>query len=127
MAGSYLLQTHVSFASAHQLRGYEGNCARLHGHNYKVEVEMRAQKLDEIGFVLDVRDVRRAATEVAAPLDHRLLNEIEPFDTVNPTAENIAKYFFDKIGEVLNDPRVKVSAVTVWETERCSVRYTEDS
>lgn len=123
MAGTYTLKSHVTFAAAHQLRGYQGNCARLHGHNYRAEVEVRATKLDEIGFVLDVRDLRKAIQEVAAGLDHEFINEIEPFDRVNPTAENLARYFFDKVAEILNDPRVKVSAVTMWETERCSVRY----
>lgn len=125
MAATYTLKSHVTFAAAHQLRGYPGNCAKLHGHNYRVEVEVKAGELDEIGFVLDVREVRKAAQEVAAGLDHEFVNEIEPFDRINPTAENLARYFFEKVGEILNRPRVKVSAVTVWETEYCSVRYEE--
>lgn len=127
MAGIYTLQSHVTFAAAHQLRGYQGNCARLHGHNYRVEVEMKAEKLDEIGFVVDVREIRRAAQEVAEGLDHHFINEISPFDEVNPTAENLARYFFEKVGAILNRPRAKVSSVSVWETERCFVRYTEES
>lgn len=127
MPASYTLQSHVTFAAAHQLRGYPGSCARLHGHNYRVEVEVRATELDEIGMGIDFRDIRRAAGEVAAHLDHQFLNEIEPFDELNPTAENIARHFYEKVGAILNRPHVKVSAITVWETERGLVRYSEDS
>lgn len=127
MAGTYTLQSHVTFAAAHQLRGYPGNCAQLHGHNYRVEVLVRASQLDEVGFVVDSRAIRGAAEEVAKRLDHKFINEIKPFDDVNPTAENIARYFFDEVGAILNCPRAKVSAVTVWETERCRVTYSEDA
>ena len=125
MSGRYVLQTHVTFAAAHQLHGYDGDCARLHGHNYRVEVEVTATRLDEVGLGMDFREIRRAAGEVADALDHRHLNEIPPFDRENPSAENLAKYFFDRVGELLNRPHARVSAVTVWETERCFVRYEE--
>lgn len=123
MSGEYVLQTHVTFAAAHQLRGYDGNCARLHGHNYRVEVQVTATQLDDVGLGMDFREIRRGAEEVAKSLDHRFLNEIFPFTEENPTAENLARYFYDRLGEKLNREHAWVSAVTVWETERAFVRY----
>ncbi len=125
MAARYQLKTHVNFCAAHQLRGYEGNCARLHGHNYRVEVEVEATKLDEIGIGMDFRDIRAETEVIASELDHRFLNEIPPFDEVNPTAENVAAYFFRRLSTALNREGARVAAIVIWETERCSVRYTE--
>jgi len=126
MSGRYTLKVQVDFAAAHSLRDYPGDCARLHGHNWKVEVEVCAERLDAVGMGLDFRTIRHAAREVVDRLDHRYLNELSPFDTLNPTAEHIAAYIFRELAERLNDGRVRVSAVTVWETERASVRYSED-
>ncbi len=98
----------------------------MHGHNWKVEVEAVATELDKIGMAIDFKVVKQAARELAARLDHRYLNEITPFDTVNPTAENIAAWFYRELGRMLNSPRVRISAVTLWETERACVRYTEE-
>ncbi|MFO7563650.1 MAG: 6-carboxytetrahydropterin synthase QueD [Enhygromyxa sp.] len=123
MAREYLLKTHVHFAAAHRLRGYQGDCEQLHGHNYKVEIEVRATQLDEVGMGVDFRTIRTAAREVVGVLDHRLLNEIPPFDKINPTAENIAVYVYEQLGRVLDGEHARVHAVTIWETERDSVRY----
>ena len=123
MSGIHRLTTEVYFAAAHQLRGYIGNCAQLHGHNYRVIVEVTASKLNEIGLGLDFRTIKQAAQEVAKGVDHRFLNELPPFDEVNPSAENIAVYFFDRLSTMLNAEHVHVSAITIWETEHCSVRY----
>ena len=125
MAATYSLRILTEFAAAHTLRGYEGSCARLHGHNWKVEVEIRADELDELGMGVDFREIRRAARAVTDGLDHRYLNEMEPFTRVNPTAENIAAYCFRELGERLNGPAVSVQAVTVWENDRACVRYSE--
>jgi 6-pyruvoyltetrahydropterin/6-carboxytetrahydropterin synthase len=128
MAREFLLKTHVHFAAAHRLRGYRGDCEQLHGHNYKVEIEVLAGDLDELGMGIDFRAIRAAGREVVAVLDHRLLNDIPPFTELNPTAENIAAYVFDQLAQVLETGSetgtgVKVHAITVWETERDSVRY----
>lgn len=126
MSARYTVKVLVDFASAHTLRDYPGECRRLHGHNWKVEVEAVATELDEIGMAIDFKVVKQAARELAARLDHRYLNEITPFDTVNPTAENIAAWFYRELSQMLNNPRVRISAVTLWETERACVRYTEE-
>jgi len=121
----YTLRVRTEFAAAHTLRGYPGSCGRLHGHNWKVEVEIQARALDELGMGIDFREIRKTAREVTDALDHRYLNEIEPFTEINPTAENIAAYCFREIGARLDRPAVTVHAVTVWENDRACVRYSE--
>ena len=126
MAASYTLKILTDFASAHTLRDYPGACARMHGHNWKVEVEVSARQLDAIGMGVDFRVIKQATRDVAERLDHRYLNELAPFTQVNPTAENIAAYFHRELSAKLNNDRVQVHAVTLWETERACVRYVED-
>jgi 6-pyruvoyltetrahydropterin/6-carboxytetrahydropterin synthase len=123
----YTLKVITDFAAAHTLRGYPGPCSRLHGHNWKLEVEVAANALDEQGMGLDFKVIKEAARTLAATLDHRYLNEIEPFDRVNPTAENLAAYFFKGLSELLNDSRVRVHTVTIWETDRACASYREVS
>ena len=121
----YTLKIATDFAAAHTLRDYPGECSRMHGHNWKLEVEVEATALDSIGMGMDFKTIKHAAREVAGELDHQYLNEIPPFDTLNPTAENIAAYFYRTLSSRLNNGTLKVSAITLWETERASVRYTE--
>ncbi len=125
MSSRFSLRTISEFAAAHSLRDYPGDCQRLHGHNWKVEVEVSADELDELGMVVDFKIVKAVTKEVTDRLDHRYLNELEPFDRINPTAERIAQTLFQEISGKLNDERVRVDAVTVWETERASARYSE--
>ncbi len=127
MTAKYVLKVVTDFAAAHSLREYPGDCRRLHGHNWKVEAELEATGLDELGMVMDFKAIRQAARKVGDELDHRFLNEVPPFDRLNPTAENIAAHFFRRLSEELNDTRARVCAVTLWETERASVRYSEES
>lgn len=126
MAARYTLRILTDFASAHTLPGYAGACARMHGHNWKVEVEVEARALDEIGMGIDFKVIKDAARDLAAQLDHRYLNDIEPFNRINPTAENLAAWFYRGLAGRLNDERVRVLAVTLWETDRACVRYTEE-
>ncbi|WJW76229.1 6-carboxytetrahydropterin synthase QueD [Thiohalobacter sp. IOR34] len=126
MSACYTLRVLTEFAAAHTLRGYPGACARMHGHNWKVEVEVEARQLDEIGMGLDFKLIKRSANDIAGRLDHQYLNELPPFDATNPTAENIAAYFYRELAQILNDDRVRVRSVTLWETDRACVRYTED-
>lgn len=126
MGARYTLKVVSDFASAHTLRGYPGACSRMHGHNWKLELEAVASKLDEVGMAVDFKVMKKAVREVTDDLDHYYLNEIAPFDTINPTAENIAAYLYKRLSAVLNNTHFKVSTVTLWETERACVRYTED-
>ena len=121
----YTLKIVTDFAAAHTLRDYPGECSRMHGHNWKLEVEVQATTLDNIGMGLDFKVIKHAARDAAGELDHQYLNEIPPFDTLNPTAENLAAYFYHTLSNRLNSGTLKVSAITIWETERASVRYTE--
>lgn len=126
MKPRYTLKVVTDFAAAHSLRDYAGECRRLHGHNWKVEVEVVASELDRLGMAIDFKDVKAAARAAAGELDHRYLNELPPFDQVNPTAENIAAHLFERIAANLDNERVQVSAVTVWETERACIRYAKE-
>jgi len=115
----------TDFASAHSLRDYPGDCARLHGHNWQVEVSVCSQVLDESGIAIDFREIKKQTKLVVKRLDHQYLNEIKPFDVLNPTAENIAKYFFDEIALLITNKDVKVKEVMIWETPRSAVTYSE--
>ena len=127
MAARYQLKIVTDFASAHTLRDYPGACSRMHGHNWKVELEAVATQLDDIGMGVDFKVMKQAAREVSAELDHRYLNELEPFREINPTAENIAAYMYKQISVRINSETIKVTALTLWETERACVRYSEEN
>ena len=127
MAASYKLKTITEFASAHTLRDYPGACSRMHGHNWKVELEATATSLDDVGMGIDFKKMKNAANEVGDQMDHRYLNDLEPFTKINPTAENIAAYMFREISSRLNNDSIKVHAVTLWETDRACVRYSEET
>jgi len=127
MAVSYQLKVVTEFASAHTLRGYPGACSRMHGHNWKVELEAIATSLDEVGMGIDFKKMKNAANEVGDEMDHRYLNELKPFTEINPTAENIAAYMYHEISKRLNNESITVSAVTLWETDRACVRYSEEN
>lgn len=126
MKPCYTLKVVTDFAASHSLRNYEGACQRMHGHNWKVEVEVAATKLNDVGMGIDFKAIKRATKEVLEGLDHYHLNDIPPFDELNPTAENIASFLYEAIGNRINAEFIRVSAVTVWETERACVRYTEE-
>lgn len=126
MSAVYNLKIITDFASAHTLRDYPGACARMHGHNWKVELEVAATQLDTMGIGLDFKTMKCETNTVCDELDHRYLNDIKPFDEINPTAENIAAYLYRRLSEKLNSEHIKVKAITLWETERACVRYTED-
>ena len=112
-----------SFASAHALRNYKGKCENVHGHNWKVQVIIEGQKLDGAGLLIDFIDVKNLMGEVIDRLDHQHLNDIPPFDVVNPSAENIAEYFYQEMSKGLGTAPVRIQAVKVWETDIQSATY----
>ena len=122
---AYTLKISTDFASAHTLRNYPGDCSRMHGHNWKVEVEVTATALNEHEMGMDFKTIKTATRKLAKTLDHRYLNDIPPFDTRNPTAENIAQYFYQQLSNILDIEQARVTAVTIWETDRACVRYSE--
>jgi len=126
MPARYTLKILTDFAAAHTLRDYPGDCSKLHGHNWKVEAEVTATALNEVGIGMDFKQIRKTTNAICDRLDHTYLNELSPFDEINPTAENIAAYIYAELASELNGDHVKVSAITIWETERACVRYTEE-
>jgi 6-pyruvoyltetrahydropterin/6-carboxytetrahydropterin synthase len=120
----YRLKVIQSFSAAHFLRDYEGPCARMHGHDYKVEVEIASHTLLPNGLAIDASDIKRELEKLIAYVDHRCLNDLPPFTEMNPSAENIAGWFFEELTRVFsNDSRLWVEAIVIHETEKFSVRY----
>ena len=122
----YELVVETNFSSAHQLRGYKGECEKLHGHNWKVQVHVIAEKLNELDMAIDFHELKDFVGEVIAPLDHGFLNDLFPFTEKNPSSENIAKWIFDSLKKKVNDNNLRLSAVTVWESETTSATYFEE-
>jgi 6-pyruvoyltetrahydropterin/6-carboxytetrahydropterin synthase len=117
-----------TFAAGHYLRNYKGKCENPHGHNYRVRVTLAGQDLDKAGLLLDFKDLREVMKPVIDRLDHQMMNDIEPFTTLNPSAENLAKYFFDETnGRLKNQTsgRVFVKTVTIYETDETTATYFE--
>lgn len=111
-----------TFAAGHALRGYRGKCERTHGHNYRVRLVVESEQLDSTGLLLDFVDLKRLLHGVVDRLDHQFLNEIAPFNSVNPTAENMAKYFYDEIAPLIPAP-ARLAAVRIWETDTSTATY----
>lgn len=114
------------FSAAHQLRGYEGACEKLHGHNWRVEVAVRGERLNEIGILLDFKELKAHLREILSELDHRNLNEHPAFLQKNPSSENLARYIFERLSERLSGRPVRVYRVTVCETERSCASWIAD-
>jgi 6-pyruvoyltetrahydropterin/6-carboxytetrahydropterin synthase len=114
-----------TFAAGHALRNYKGKCENVHGHNFKVQVRIEGQNLDESGMLVDFIDVKNVMRKVIDRLDHQFLNEVPPFDIKNPSAENIAEYFHHEMTTSLASTPVpiRISEVRVWETEIQSASY----
>jgi 6-pyruvoyltetrahydropterin/6-carboxytetrahydropterin synthase len=118
----YELTAEIQFDSAHNLRRYEGPCESLHGHTYRVQVHYRGSELNEIGILVDFKQLKSALADAVSHFDHCYLNELPDFREQNPTAENIARLIFEKMRALLDDG---VSKVTVWETPTSSASYWE--
>ncbi len=118
-----------TFAAGHALRGYRGKCENPHGHNYKVQITLHGDRLDNIGLLFDFKDLKAAMNEVIDRLDHKFINDLEPFTELNPSAENMAKYLYDEASARLRettDGRVRVKRVRIWETDTTTATYFED-
>ncbi len=116
----------TGFSAAHRLRDYNGKCERLHGHNYKVLVTARAPGLDRGGMVIDFGDLKAATEPVISGLDHSFLNDIEPFDRIEPSAENIAAVIFDRIARELGDRARILHRVSVYESDSSKATFIRD-
>ena len=117
-----------TFAAGHYLRNYKGKCENPHGHNYRVRVTLAGRELDKAGLLLDFKDLRHVMKPVIDRLDHQMMNDIEPFTTLNPSAENLAKYFYEETNGRLQshtNGRVFVKAVKIFETDETTATYFE--
>ncbi|HEY6447222.1 MAG TPA: 6-carboxytetrahydropterin synthase QueD [Acidobacteriaceae bacterium] len=116
------------FSSGHFLRNYKGKCENPHGHNYKVRITLRGETLDAAGLLLDFRDLKLVMRPVIERIDHQMLNDVEPFTTINPSAENLAKFFYDETNRQLAEMtggRVSVKDCTIYETDTTTATYYE--
>jgi len=119
----YSIKIIRSFAGAHYLKGYQGKCENLHGHNWKVEAEWKCRKLDKTGISVDFTIAKRELDNIIKKFDHTLLNEHPAFKKDNPSAENIARYIFTELKKRFKNSTV--SSVTVWESDNASATYSE--
>lgn len=124
----YEVTVEAGFSSGHYLRNYRGKCENPHGHNYRVFVTLVGESLDEAGLLLDFKLLKQVMRPVVDRLDHQMINDLEPFTTINPSAENLAKYFFDETSAQLQEMaggRVRVKDCTLYETDTSFARYYE--
>jgi 6-pyruvoyltetrahydropterin/6-carboxytetrahydropterin synthase len=119
----YEISVEQEFEAAHYLRGYRGKCENMHGHHFRVVARLRAKKLDGIGIAYDFTILRDQLGQLLARFDHTCLNDVAPFDQINPTSENIASTVFGEIKAVLKGGGVSLSNVQVWESPRSCVTY----
>lgn len=135
MPPKYTVFKDFDFAAGHAIRGHTRGCQNLHGHNYRLRVQVSARELDALGMVMDFVDLKAVVAEVAGPFDHRVINEVPPFDEVNTTAELLARHVYREVARLLEermeerlagDPRVRVERVEVWETPTSCAVYEED-
>jgi 6-pyruvoyltetrahydropterin/6-carboxytetrahydropterin synthase len=119
----YEVKVITHFAAAHQLRNIGGKCEDLHGHNWKIEVTLRGEKLRDGGLLVDFQEVKEATNSILGELDHSFLNELACFKNQNPSSENIAAYLFKKLSNTLNDNRIEVTKVTAWESDFACASY----
>jgi 6-pyruvoyltetrahydropterin/6-carboxytetrahydropterin synthase len=124
----YEVTVEDTFAAGHYLRNYKGKCENPHGHNYKVRITLSGRELDKAGLLLDFKDLREVMKGTIERLDHQMINELEPFTELNPSAENLAKYFYDQSNaklEHVTSGRVRVKSVTIYETETTTATYSQ--
>ncbi|TDB39877.1 MAG: 6-carboxytetrahydropterin synthase QueD [Actinobacteria bacterium] len=118
----YELSVKDHFDAAHSLRGYPGECAKLHGHTWDIEVTVEGETLDGIEILYDFKQLKADLAAVLEPLDHGFLNEVPPFDVLSPTAENMARVLFDLLEARVGDA-VRIKEVTVWESPVARITY----
>ena len=120
----YELKVESDFSAAHNLRYYEGNCERLHGHNWRVVVSLKSEKLDSLGMVVDFKRIKEILKETLDQFDHHYLNDLPQFKETNPTTENLSRIIFETMEKQLPEG-VVMGGVTTWESEKCSATYTK--
>jgi 6-pyruvoyltetrahydropterin/6-carboxytetrahydropterin synthase len=126
MSGFFEIYVETHFSAAHSLRGYPGDCARVHGHNWIVAVFIKCRELNEIGIGIDFREIKQAVKDLLKNFDHCYLNDLQPFHDLNPTSENMARYVYKTLGNKINSNAVSVSKVKVSESPNSGAFYWEE-
>lgn len=121
----YDLMVETQFSAAHQLRGYKGKCEGLHGHNWRVQITVSSEKLNDISMVIDFHELKAMVDEAVLSLDHSFLNEVFPFTEINPSSENIAKWIYESLKKKVENKNCNMTSITVWENETASATYYE--
>ena len=122
----YQVAIEQDFDAAHFLRGYQGKCEALHGHRYKVVVKVKTSGVDDIGLAYDFTVLKRHLSGILSRFDHTCLNDVPPFDKINPSSENIAAAIYNELQPKLEGDRVSLSCVEVWESPTSWVTYSPD-
>lgn len=122
----FRLKILTSFAAAHCLINYQGDCENLHGHNWRVEVTVRARELDDAGLGIDFKILKAETNQLLKTLDHKYLNELPPFNGLSPSSENISRFLFRELSNRLNTDNIKVETITVWESDFACASYSEE-
>ena len=122
----YLISVENHFDAAHFLRGYQGKCEALHGHRFRAVARVSASRLDDIGIAYDFTELKQHLNEILSRFDHTCLNDVPPFDTINPSSENIAATIYDELQRKLTGVPVSLSGIEVWESPEAGVVYTPD-
>jgi 6-pyruvoyltetrahydropterin/6-carboxytetrahydropterin synthase len=120
----YTLSVDKVISTAHQLRDYDGPCARIHGNNWKVRLEVQSKEVDDKGIAIDFTELDKKLWEVIGPFDHQLINSVPPFDELNPTAENLVKFIFTQLKDKFAG-HLTLKKVSIWETEEYIVSFEE--
>ncbi len=121
----YKLNVTSYFSAAHMLKGYDGECKKLHGHNWKVRAGIKCDSTDEIGLAIDFKLIKKYLNEMMDDFDHKFLNELEFFKEINPTSENISRIIYKELSKKIQCERCQVYEVEIWESEKSSVIYSE--
>lgn len=122
----FRLKILTSFAAAHCLINYQGDCENLHGHNWRVEVTVRAGELDDAGLGIDFKILKAETNQLLKTLDHKYLNELPPFSGLSPSSENISRFLYRELSNKLNTDNIRVETITVWESDFACASYSEE-
>ena len=123
---TYTVSVEQDFDAAHYLRGYRGKCEAMHGHRFRVAVTVRASALDEIGLAYDFTELKQHLRDILARFDHTCLNDVPPFDEINPSSENIAATIYQELKARLESAPVQLTAIEVWESPQNHITYCPD-
>jgi len=122
----YQVSVEQHFDAAHFLRGYQGKCEALHGHRFRVVARVRAPRIDDIGMAYDFAELKRHLRDILSRFDHTCLNDVPPFDKINPSSENIATTVYSELQDRLAAAPVSIASVEVWESPQSGVAYSPD-